>query len=58
VVALHGYHYADEVMETARVDCVRILQSAPPGKLPIADIDRLYDIARDLRASDRSSTKA
>jgi len=46
-------HYQDEVMEAARVDCVRILQSAPPGKVAKADMDRLYDIARDLRASDR-----
>ena len=46
-------HYHDEVMEAARVDCVRILQSAPPGKLPIADIDRLYAIATDLRASEQ-----
>jgi hypothetical protein len=25
-------HYGDEVMEAARVDCVRILQSAPPAR--------------------------
>jgi len=45
-------HYKDERMEAARCDCVRILQSAPPGKLASADIDRLYDVARDLRESD------
>jgi hypothetical protein len=44
-------HYKDERMEEARVDCVRIL-SAARGKIAIADIDRLYDIARDLRDSD------
>jgi len=44
--------YSDEVMEAARVDCVRILQSARPGKVATADLDRLHDIARDLRASD------
>ena len=45
-------HYKDERMEAARVDCVRIL-SAAHGKLAIAEIDRLYDIAQDLRASDQ-----
>ena len=45
-------HYGDEVMETARVDCVRILQSAPPGKVASADMDRLYAIADALRAAD------
>jgi len=46
-------HYKDERMETARVDCVRILQSAPPGKLPTAELDRLYAIADELRAADK-----
>jgi hypothetical protein len=26
-------HYKDERMEAARIDCVRILQSDPPGKV-------------------------
>jgi hypothetical protein len=45
-------HYKDERMEAARVNCVRIL-SAAPGKIAIADIDRLYEIAQGLRASER-----
>ena len=46
-------HYGDEVMETARVDCVRILQNSPPGKVPIEDMNRLYAIADALRAADK-----
>jgi hypothetical protein len=45
-------HYKDEIMEAARCDCVRILQSAPRGKVAKPDLDRLYDIARELRESD------
>ena len=46
-------HYGDEVMEAARVDCVRILQSAPLGKLASVDLDRLYAIADELRAAEK-----
>jgi hypothetical protein len=46
-------HYGDEVMEAARVDCVRILTSPPRGKLASADLDRLYAIADKLRAADK-----
>jgi len=46
-------HYGDEAMEAARVDCVRILQSAHRGGLASADLDRLYAIAEELRAADK-----
>jgi len=41
-------HYADEKMETARQDCVRILQKRP---ITQEDLDFLYSIASDLRGS-------
>jgi hypothetical protein len=46
-------HYQDEVMERARVDCVRILQNVPSGKVTSADMDRLYAIADALRTADK-----
>ena len=45
-------HYKDERIEAARADCVRILQSALPGKIAKPDLNRLYDIARELRECD------
>jgi hypothetical protein len=41
-------HYADEKMEAARRDCVRILQKRP---IPQEDLDFLYSIASDLRGN-------
>jgi hypothetical protein len=45
-------HYHDERMEEARRKCVRILQRAKRGEVPKADVERLYSIARALRASE------
>jgi len=44
-------HYHDERMEEARRECVRILQRATRGEVPMADVERLYSIAAALRAS-------
>jgi hypothetical protein len=45
-------HYGDERMEEARRECVRMLQRAKRGKVPKADVERLYSIAAALRASE------
>jgi hypothetical protein len=47
-------HYADERMEDARRECVRILRDAEYRKVSKADLDLLYSIAEELRASERS----
>jgi hypothetical protein len=44
-------HYQDERMEEARSECVRILGGADSRKVPRSELDRLYSIADDLRAS-------
>jgi hypothetical protein len=44
-------HYHDEVMEAARRMCVRLLMERPASK---SNLEQLYSIAADLRASDPS----
>ena len=43
-------HYSDEIMETARRECVRIcLEKKDPKGLSLEEKDKLYKIARELR---------
>lgn len=45
-------HYHDERMEEARSECARILGGADARKVPRSELDLLYSIADDLRASE------
>ena len=47
-------HYSDERMENARRECVRILLDADYRKVSKTDLDLLYSIADELRASEHS----
>jgi hypothetical protein len=46
-------HYQDEHMENARRECVRILSGPRKQPIPKTELERLYSIADDLRASER-----